>query len=458
MNFRTISTVISREYLTKVKKKSFLITTFVVPILFAAFFVVLEIIMLKNTNEEMKRIAVVDQSGICMPYLDSVTTKDFVDYSSANPDSLKLGLDKAGLDGMVLISPLDPSTKSTSVQIYSKTPLGLDFSSLVANKVEDAVEAYRIESYNIDNLAAIMDEISFKAPVKEYTLDDEGNESISESGIYMGISLIMGIIIFMFITMFGSSVMSSVIEEKSSRVVEVLISSAKATELMYGKIIGVALVAFTQFLLWIVLTGVIVGVFSTVSGTQMFSKQDNAAQIMDMAGGAAAVDGMNMPDMAQMAAGAEEDGMAVVFSTLANIPWATLIISFFIFFILGYLLYASLYAAIGASVENVGDSQQLQMPITIPLMIAYMVVFVAFRNPDGPIVFWTSMIPFTSPIVMLARIPYGVPFWQLAVSVVLLILTFIFIAWVSAKIYKAGILIFGKKATFADLWKWLKQN
>ncbi|MBO4761550.1 MAG: ABC transporter permease, partial [Bacteroidales bacterium] len=279
-----------------------------------------------------------------------------------------------------------------------------------------------------------------------------------ESGIYMGISLIMGIIIFMFITMFGSSVMSSVIEEKSSRVVEVLISSAKATELMYGKIIGVALVAFTQFLLWIVLTCVIVGVFSTVSGTQMFSKQDNAAQIMDMAGGAAAVDGMNMPDMAQMAAGAEEDGMAVVFSTLANIPWATLIISFFIFFILGYLLYASLYAAIGASVENVGDSQQLQMPITIPLMIAYMVVFVAFRNPDGPIVFWTSMIPFTSPIVMLARIPYGVPFWQLAVSVVLLILTFIFIAWVSAKIYKAGILIFGKKATFADLWKWLKQN
>ncbi|MBO4760682.1 MAG: ABC transporter permease, partial [Bacteroidales bacterium] len=226
MNFRTISTVISREYLTKVKKKSFLITTFVVPILFAAFFVVLEIIMLKNTNEEMKRIAVVDQSGICMPYLDSVTTKDFVDYSSANPDSLKLGLDKAGLDGMVLISPLDPSTKSTSVQIYSKTPLGIDFSSLVANKVEDAVEAYRIESYNIDNLAAIMDEISFKAPVKEYTLDDEGNESISESGIYMGISLIMGIIIFMFITMFGSSVMSSVIEEKSSRVVEVLISSA----------------------------------------------------------------------------------------------------------------------------------------------------------------------------------------------------------------------------------------
>jgi len=454
MNIRTINTVISREYLTKVKKKSFLVTTFVVPVLFAAFIVILELIMLKNTDEEMKRIAVVDQSGICMPYLDSVETKSFINYEGANPDSLKLRLDADGMDGMVLISPLDSATKSTSVQIYSKTPLGMDFSSLVGGKVSDAVEKYRIDSYNIENLSEIMEEVSFKAPVKEYTLDDDGNESISESGIYMGISLLMGIIIFMFITMFGSTVMSSVIEEKASRVVEVLISSAKATELMFGKIIGVALVAFTQFFLWIVLTLVIVGVFSTVSGMDFSFASDNQAQMVEMAGGVNVSEGMEMVEGMDM----EEDGMAVVFSTLANIPWGTLIVSFFVFFILGYLLYASLYAAIGASVENVADSQQLQMPVTIPLMIAYMIVFIAFRNPDGPIVFWGSMIPFTSPIVMLARIPYGVPFWQLAVSVVLLLLTFIACAWVSAKIYKAGILIFGKKASFADLWKWLKQK
>ena len=264
----------------------------------------------------------------------------------------------------------------------------------------------------------------------------------------------------MFITMFGGMVMSSVIEEKSSRVVEVLISSAKATELMFGKIIGVALVALTQFLLWIVLTLVIVGVVGGIIGLDSLKNMDpqQMAQVSQMSGmDPSQLESLGVAvDTAAVAAPAGE--MDVVVTTLANIPWVTLIVSFFIFFILGYLLYASLFAAIGSAVENEADTQQLQLPLTIPLMVAYMIVFMAFRNPDGPVAFWGSIIPFTSPIVMLARIPYGVPMWQLILSIVLLFVTFLGCAWASAKIYKVGILMFGKKSTFKDLWKWLKQN
>jgi len=246
-------------------------------------------------------------------------------------------------------------------------------------------------------------------------------------------------------------------------VVEVLISSVKAVDLMFGKIIGVALVALTQFLLWIVLTVILTGVASAFMGKDMLKDLQNNPQMMGQT--------VNMPggtDLGTVALGEAVDTAEVVpgqinqmqkvVGTLANIPWVKLIVSFLVFFILGYLLYASMYAAVGSAVENEGDASQLQLPLTIPLMIAYFIILMAFQNPDSPVVVWGSIIPFTSPIVMLARIPYGVPAWQLILSVVLLFLTFLGCAWASAKIYKAGILMFGKKSTFKDLWKWLKQS
>lgn len=260
----------------------------------------------------------------------------------------------------------------------------------------------------------------------------------------MAISMVMGIFIFLFITMFGTMVMSSVIEEKSSRVVEVLISSARSTELMFGKIIGVALVALTQFLLWIVFTVGIFVVLSAVSGG--FGGAD-AAAMMEMAG---------TGDMAAVTA--QGGDAAVIVSTIAKIPWGTMILSFIVYFVLGYLLYSSMFAAIGSAVDNESDTQQLQMPLTIPLMIGYMIVFFAFKNPDSATVFWSSMIPFTSPIVMLARIPYGVPAWELVTSILILLLTVVALAWASAKIYRVGILMYGKKSSFKDLWNWLRQK
>ncbi len=462
MDFRIIKTVIAREYSTRVKKKSFLVTTFLVPILFAAMMVVVMYIM-GNTKERKQDVAVVDQSGIVMPHLTDTERITYEDYSSEAPDELKGRLASIGKDVLVVISSLDTVAKTVTVQTYSKDPLGVEFTSGLRNKVDDAVEEYRVRQYGIENLSQIMEEVKSHVSVTEYTLDESGKETLSESSIYMIVSMVLGIIIWMFITMFGAQVMSSVIEEKSSRVVEVLISSVKAVDLMFGKIIGVALVALTQFLLWIVLTVILTGVASAFMGKDMLKDLQNNPQMMGQT--------VNMPggtDLGTVALGEAVDTAEVVpgqinqmqkvVGTLANIPWAKLIVSFLVFFILGYLLYASMYAAVGSAVENEGDASQLQLPLTIPLMIAYFIILMAFQNPDSPVVVWGSIIPFTSPIVMLARIPYGVPTWQLILSVVLLFLTFLGCAWASAKIYKAGILMFGKKSTFKDLWKWLKQS
>ncbi len=465
MDFRIIKTVISREYTTRVKKKSFLVTTFVVPILFAAMMVVVFLIM-GNTKERKMDVAVVDQSGIVMSHLESGDRVTYTDYSSEVPDSIKAHLKDYGKDALVVVSPLDTLKKTVSVQAYSKDPLGVEFTGGLSDKVDDAVEEYRIAQYGIDNLPQIMEDVKSNVKVTEYTLDESGKENVSESGIYMIVSMLLGIIIWMFIMMFGGQVMSSVIEEKSSRVVEVLISSVKAVDLMFGKIIGIALVALTQFLLWIVLTVILTSAASMFIGKDMLKSFSGDPQMMAqtvgmtpeqmeaIGGVVAATDTTGTTDVIDNQPG----GLQTVMATLSNIPWTKLIISFLIFFILGYLLYASLYAAIGSAVESVEDTQQLQMPITIPLMIAYLIILMAFQNPDSPVVVWASMIPFTSPIVMLARIPYGVPMWQLIVSIALLFLTFIACAWLSAKIYKVGILMFGKKSSFKDLWNWLKQK
>ena len=444
MNLRIISTVISREYLTRVKKKSFLLLTFLAPVLFAALCILPSLIMLA-TKEKVQRIAVVDRSGIVLPYLTDSETARYTDYSAFDADSVKAGLDDLGMDGMLVISPLDSATRSVSMQAYSRKPLGMEFYSSVERRINQAVEDWRVSTYRIEGLSEILNEVKSDVKVAQFTLDESGGETRTDSSIYMVISLVLGMVIFMFITMFGSMVMQSVIEEKSSRVVEVLISSVQAVDLMFGKIIGVALVALTQFFLWIVLTVIIVGAVFGLLGPETLSGATEMAA-MD-------------PSAAALAASAGSGDAAVIVSTLAHLPVGRLLVCFLVYFVLGYLLYASLFAAIGSAVENEADTQQLQIPVTIPLMLGFFIAFyAASKNPDGGIAFWGSMIPFTSPIVMLARIPYGVALWEILLSVALLLLTFVGSAWVSAKIYKVGILMFGKKSTFKDLWNWLKQK
>lgn len=454
MKFKNIGVIISREYLTRVKKKSFLLTTFLVPVLFAAMCILPSVIMF-FAKDSQKQVAVVDQSGIVLSYLEDNDEADYTDYSMEHPDSVKARFDELSLDALVVISPLDTLTRSVSVITYSPKPLGVGLKGSIKSRTDDAVEEYRIAQYNIADLKQIMEDIRSDVDMATYTLDESGEEKISSSEVYMIISMVLSMIIYMFIAMFTGMVMQSVIEEKSSRVVEVLVSSVKAIELMFGKIIGVACVALTQFFLWIMLTAVLVGGFSAFVGFDSLTGDPaSAGQMMDMAG--ASVGGIDAAEMMEIAQDDSEFG--AVLSTLRDIDWIQMLMAFIIYFSLGYLLYASLFAAIGSAVENEADTNQLQMPVTIPLLLAFFISLYAFNAPDSPIVFWGSMIPFTSPIVMLSRIPFGVPMWELVLSVVLLAFTFVACAWVSAKIYKIGILMYGKKTTFKDLWKWLKQK
>ncbi len=453
MKMRNISTIISREYLTRVKKKSFLLTTFLVPILFAAMCILPTVIMFfaKDTG---KQVAVIDQSGIVMPYMVDSEAVDYTDYSTEPVEDMKNRFEELGLDALVVISPLDSAAKTVSVASYSPKPLSMELKDGIRSKANDAVEDYRLAQYEIDDLKQIMEDVKADVSVMTYTLDESGEEKITSSEVYMIISMVLSMIIYMFIAMFSGMVMQSVIEEKASRVVEVLVSSVKATELMFGKIIGVACVALTQFFLWILLTLVLVGGFSAIVGfDSIMGDPAQAEQMVQMSG---SMGGMDMAEMTDMMA--EEEGLGAVMSTLRDINWAQMIFAFVVYFVLGYLMYASFFAAIGSAVENEADTTQLQMPVTVPLLLAFFVAIYAFNAPDSPLVWWCSMIPFTSPIVMLARIPFGVPAWELALSIVLLLGTFAACGWASAKIYKIGILMFGKKTTFKDLWKWLKQK
>ena len=455
MKMKNLGIIISREYLTRVKKKSFLLTTFLVPILFAAMCILPSVIMFM-AKDEGKKIAVVDQSGIVLPYLEDSDAVTYEDYSSEPVDSMKIRFESLGLDALVVVSPLDSVAKTVSVVSYSNKPLSVDLKDRIGSSAEEAVEDYRISLYDMGDLKQIMEDVKADVSVSTYTLDESGEEQITSSEVYMIISMVLSIIIYMFIALFSGMVMQSVIEEKSSRVVEVLVSSVKATELMFGKIIGVACVALTQFFLWIVLTLLLVGGFSAFVGfDSLMGDPEQTEQMMQMTS-QMQMGGVDMQEMTETMA--DESGMGAVISTLSNINWVQMILAFVIYFALGYLLYASLFAAIGSAVENEADTNQLQLPVTIPLMLAFFVALYAFNAPDSPVVWWGSMIPLTSPIVMLARIPFGVPGWELALSIVLLVGTFVACGWLSAKIYKIGILMFGKKTTFKDLWKWLKQK
>lgn len=488
MNLHIINIIIRREYMTRVRKKSFLLITFLGPVLFAAMCILPSAIMM-GAKEEAKTFAVVDESGIVLPALEDSETIIYKDFTGHDPDSLKVNFESHGVDAVLRISPLDSAAMTLTASTYSAKPLGVDMTENIEAKINDAVEDYRVNSYRIENLKDILKDVKSDIHMTSYTISDSGDEKISESGVYMLVSMLLGMIIYMFIAIFGAMVMSSVIEEKSSRVVEVLVSSVKATELMFGKILGVALVALTQFLLWIVLTLVIIAGAGAVMGTDMLKGQSPEEMVQTMGVSAEQMESMGVslgslkpapaagsgsaadsalasvsvtdsticavPDSSAVQS-AEPSGLEAILGTLSNLNYGQILISFFLFFIFGYLLYASMFAAIGSAVENEGDTQQLQIPLTIPLLIGFFIALYAYKAPDSALVFWGSMIPFTSPIVMLARIPFGVPVWELIVSVAVLAGTVMACAYASAKIYKVGILMYGKKSTWKDLWKWLK--
>ena len=451
MNLRTIGVIINREYSTRVKKKTFLLTTFLVPVLLALCGVAMGVMMV-NVKEKTKTVGVVDESGIVMSYLKNSEQISFQDMSSEPLDTVKARLADLGLDGVLSISKIDEQ-KNLQASFTSVKPVGMGVTATMSRYIDDALEDYRIRSYDIDRLEEIVNSVKADVPIRTFVLDEKGGEKVSESGVNSILSMVLGIFIFLFITMFGSMVMTAVVEEKTSKVVEVLISSVKATELMFGKIIGVALVALTQFFLWIVLSIVLLSAGMGIIAPKMMDTVDAQSIVAGLP------EGTNQFDAMTAVLSQSDSELGDVVGTLAGLNIGQLVLYFIVFFVLGYLLYASLFAAIGsAAVDNENDTSQLQMPVTIPLMIAYFIALYAYNAPDSAVALWGSMIPFTSPIVMLARIPFGVPGWQILLSIGLLVVTTIACAYLSAKIYKVGVLMYGKKTTFKDLWKWLKQK
>ena len=448
MNISKLKIIIAREYLNKVKKKSFLIITFLAPVLFAGVCLLPSLIM-AGAKEEAKKVGVVDYSGIVADSLHNRSTVTYIPLGDADlglspelkPDAGKLNalLDQTGADAIIALVPLDTVQAYFIATSYSRKDLGMETTSLIKDDINAAIENWRIANYEREtglNLEEAMAKVRSDVSLVPMKVNDDGSVAVSESGVLSVLSMVLGMALYIFIMMFCGMVMSSVIEEKSSRVVEVLISSVKATELMFGKIIGVALVAMTQFLLWVLLT---VGILAAIGAVIGF----------DSLFGMASADPTGMTDMS---------GIAVIFSTLGTLNYGSLLVCFILFFVFGYLLYASLYAAIGSAVETEADTQQLQIPITIPLMIGFFISIYTMKAPDSGVVFWGSMIPFTSPIVMLSRIPFDPPVWQIVLSLAILVASFLLMAWFSAKIYKVGILMFGKKSTFKDLWKWFRQD
>lgn len=452
MSKSKIAIIIGKEYSTRVKKRSFILVTLLTPLLLAALMVVPSLIMLYSGSEST-RIRVSDNSGIVMPYFENTKEVTYEGMGSADIDTIKDNFDSYNCDVVLYISPLD-TLKNATVVAFSNKQVNLDLRTSIKEIIDKALENNKLAAYNIPNIDQIMDEVKTDVSVKTYEITDNGETKESKVEIYMAIGYLASFLIYMFVFMFGSMVMRSVIEEKSNRIVEVIVSSVKPMQLMMGKIIGVALVALTQFVIWIALTLAIVIGFGTVTGITggdgAQSQQVQLAMSNPVAGDQIQAITDNIP--------ADEDGIQSYINAISQVNFVQIILVFVIYFVLGYLLYASMFAAVGAACDNEADTQQLVLPVTLPLIVGLFIMLHTFQHPDSVLSFWGSMIPFTSPMVMMARISYGVPFWELAVSVCVLIATFVFIAYLSSKIYRTGILMYGKKNGWKELFKWMRNR
>ena len=432
-----IGLIIKREYLTRVRKRSFLIMTFLGPLLMAAIYII-PIMLALHSSDQHLRIAVVDESHWFEERFTDNKEHTFI-LMKGNPiDSVKEMVKNDLFDMALYVPPTQLNIPSNAV-IYSLKQVPMEVETYISGVMQKEIEEQKLMASGVD--PAIVSAVKTDINLQVMRMDEKGNEKETFTKVQFTLGIILAMLVYMFIIFFGGQVMQGVAEEKTNRIIEVIISSVKPFQLMMGKIIGVSLVALTQFLLWIVLTGVIYLGFSTFIG--LGSPQAMPTGTV-MTQEVAATDIMSNESVQQIVQIAQ------------SIDFGTIIFSFIIFFVLGYLLYATLYAAVGSLVDNNTDSQQFTLPITVPLMVAIISSFYIVNNPDSGLSVWLSMIPFTSPISMMVRIPFGVPIWQIVLSVVLLAGTFVLMTWFAAKIYRTGILMYGKKLSYKEIFKWLK--
>ena len=433
-----VSLIIGREFNARVRKKSFIITTLLMPVLMLGLMVAPALIMEFSRGDE-KRIAVIDESGLVAPELQDGDELSFETTDLSLEEARRELTDRFGvlfIGGDILANP-------NNVRLYANSTSSIVVESNITGQIERILEAEKLRGYNIENLSQILDEVKTSVSMQTFRNDKSQEEdSQAQSSIVATVlGYVLGFVLYMFLLIYGSMVMQSVIEEKNSRVLEVMVSSVRPFDLMLGKILGVALVAVVQILVWGVL---ICGIGGLVLPQLMPADVLAGAQAVQ-AGmpDAATVEGLN-PEMLQAVAAMTDMGYVV-----------KIFVCLLLFVFGGYLLYSAMFAAVGSAVDSVQDASQLQMPITLPIILALLMMLAVIKDPDSQLAFWFSVIPFTSPVVMMARIPYEIPWWEIVLSLAVLYASFVGMVWLASKIYRVGIFMYGKKPTFKELAKWI---
>lgn len=432
--------IIKREYLSRVRKKSFIVMTLLGPILMAG--LMMTPLLMDTSDSEAREIWVCDESNLFHTQFEDVNDTHF-EFINQNIEEVKRGFNESDAFALVHIPKVDTASidiLESSVKVYAHKPMSFSNQRLISKNIESVVESIKLKEEGLTR--ELIDRTRSDVELNTIILGESGVEKSGSTEIAMGLSMAGGFLIYIFIFLYGAMVMRGVMEEKTSRIVEIIISSVKPFQLMMGKIIGVAMVGFTQFALWIILTFVI----STVATTMLVDPAD-----------------INIAELAQ---GTElvaqelqnESGLTIVLNQLEQMNISFILMMFLFYFVGGYLMYGSLFAAVGAAVDSETDTQQFMMPITIPLIFSFIALQTILENPDSPLAFWCSIIPFTSPIVMMGRLPFDPPMWEIALSMVLLIIGFIFTSWIAGRIYRVGILMHGQKVSYKILWKWIKQS
>lgn len=431
--------IIQREYLTRVRKKSFWIASIVVPFLIAGVYAI-PLYFILNSNDT-KTVEIVDESGLFKNRIKS--DKDIVYQFINKPfEQAKKGLLKSDADILVNI-PQNIIADPNGVKMVGKKSIGMGTQMDIQGAIQNELRNIKLERANID--LKILEDNKVSVNAETYTLQEDGKEQSSNSIGAMILAGVFGMILYISALLYGSQVMNGVIEEKSNRIIEVMISSVRPFQLMMGKIIGVGLVGITQFLLW----GILTFTASTATTKLMSSKIEEKVQTMQKSG-------KSQEEITKFKKGfKEKNPLSGISQTVENISLAKLIFCFLMFYIGGYMIYSSLFAAIGSAVENASEAQQFMFPVTIPIILSFVLGQVIIQDPDSQLAFWASMFPLTSPIDMMVRLPFGVPNWQIALSLTLLILGFLGTTWIAGKVYRVGILMYGKKPSWKEISKWV---
>ncbi|NLO70844.1 MAG: ABC transporter permease [Porphyromonadaceae bacterium] len=439
-----IGIIIQREYTSRVMKKSFLLLTFLTPIFMAAM-IVLPLWITSLKDDTIKSIVVVDKTKSLQDVLTSNEQYTFIFTDSPIDEVRKEQSEKkSGRSGeltAVLYVTDDLAENPNAATIYSEKQINIELKTYLANELNNYVRDKKLAAFSILDLKEKIEESKSNVNISTIIWDSSGNEKKGSAEMALIVGMVSAFLIYIFIMNYGSQVMSGVLQEKTSRIVEVIISSVKPFELMMGKIIGIALVGLTQFTIWIVFTLILSGV-----GTAVFGAGFNAAPMAESMQ-------MGQPTISQTDT---NELVNQVLSMLSGFDFVKVVVLFLIYFLGGYLLYASLFAAIGSAVDNETDTQQFSIPVTLPIVFALFIGIYASQSPDSGLAFWGSMIPFTSPVVMIARMPYDVPMWQIMLSLAILIGSFIASTWFAGKIYRTGILMYGKKVSWKEIWKWVR--